>query len=178
MPPPAESTAEAVDLSAGAVILEDQGTAAATASSTHQFFILPSLRSVYCSCFFSFWPYFEGIFVCTYSYVGFGPSPTHRFSLFVDLTMFNGSGGVQGALPRLRRRGINVGVAPLFSFFFLSFVERACVLAPRLGVFGVDTQMRGVQWVWEFCRLGRWLFGAFPRLFCMPSSCVFYLACL
>ena len=122
VPPPAESTAEAVDLSAGAVILEDQGTAAATASSTHQFFILPSLRSVYCSCFFSFWPYFEGIFVCTYSYVGFGPSPTHRFSLFVDLTMFNGSGGVQGALPRLRRRGINVGVAPLFSFFF--FVVR------------------------------------------------------
>ena len=34
VPPLAASTAEAVDLSAGAVILEDQGTAAA-AASTH-----------------------------------------------------------------------------------------------------------------------------------------------
>ena len=49
-------------------------------------------------------------------------------------------------------------------------------MALCLGVIGVDTQKPGVLRVGEFCRLGRWLFGAFPHIFCMPSSCAFYLA--
>ena len=48
--PPAASTAEAVNLSAGAAILEDQGPAAgAAAASTRHFFIFSSLPLVYCS---------------------------------------------------------------------------------------------------------------------------------
>ena len=114
--------------------------------------------------------------MCTYSYMGFGHSPTHRFSPFVDLTTFNRSGGVHGAFDDYGEEE-STSTLPLFFFpFFLSFVERFCVLALCLGVIGIDTQKHGVQRVEDFCRLGRWLFGAFPHIFCMPSSCVFYLA--
>ena len=103
------------------------------------------------SLLFSFRSYFAGIFMCTYSYMGFGHSPTHRFSSFVDLTTFNISGGVRGAFDDYGEEE-STSTLPLFFFpFFLSFVERVCVLALCLGVIGIDTQKHGVQRVEDFC---------------------------
>ena len=110
VPPPSASTAEAADLSAGAVILEDQGTAAAAASSTHQFFFFLISDFDLLLLFFTF--------MCTYSYMGFGHSPTHRFSPFVDLTTFNRSGGVHGAFDDYGEEE-STSTLPLFFFPFV-----------------------------------------------------------
>ena len=74
--PPAASTAEAVDLSVGAAILEDLGPAAGDAASTDHFFIshiclfINSSFSVCCSGLFAFWSYFAGVScVCTRTWV-------------------------------------------------------------------------------------------------------------